>query len=412
MLRDSDVLSLLMRRKPAYSLAQAFYVDPGVFRSDMENIWYRDWLFAAAACEIQKSGDYIVYDIGVYSVIIVRGSDGEIRAFHNTCRHRGSVLCKTPKGRNPKLVCPYHQWTYDLDGKLLWARDMGPEFDPSQHGLKPVHCRNASGMVYICVAEEAPDFEVFAAETARHLAPHDLENSKVAHESAIIEKGNWKLVWENNRECYHCAANHPSLCRSFPEDPGAIGNGGVASKALDDHVTRCEAAGAPGRYLVSPMGDWRFTRTPLVGSAESYTMDGKVASTKPNSSLPFRDAGALLKFRYPGTWNHFLSDHIILFRVTPLSPTETEVRTIWLVHKDAEEGRDYDLTRLTEVWTATNDEDREVVQNNQHGINSPAYQPGPYSAFHEAGVIQFTDWYADAMIRAITGREPGALAAE
>ncbi|MDS9469850.1 aromatic ring-hydroxylating dioxygenase subunit alpha [Paracoccus sp. MBLB3053] len=411
--QDSDVLSMLMRRKPAHSLAQEFYGDPGVFQVDMDKIWYRSWLFAIPSCEIPKPGDYVVHEVGVYSVVIVRGNDREIRAFHNSCRHRGSVLCKTKKGKNPKLVCPYHQWTYDLDGKLLWARDMGPEFDPSQHGLKQVHCRNASGMVYICLADEAPDFETLAAETARYLAPHDLENSKIAHESTIIEKGNWKLVWENNRECYHCAGNHPSLCRTFPEDPRAIGNMGDGSElatALDKHVSRCEAVGAPSAYRIAEHGEWRFVRTPLLETAESYTMDGKAAVTRPNSSIPFKDAGALLKFMYPATWNHFLSDHSILFRVTPLSPTETEVCTKWLVHKDAVEGQDYDLKRLTEVWIATNDEDREVVENNQRGILTPAYQPGPYSEIHEGGLIQFSDWYSATLIREITG--PRAIAAE
>ena len=134
-------------------------------------------------------------------------------------------------------------------------------------------------------------------------------------------------------------------------------------------------------------------------------MDGKAAVAKPNSTLPFKDAGALLKFNYPSTWNHFLADHAILFRVTPISATETEVCTKWLVHKDAQEGRDYDLTRLTEVWLATNDEDRVVVENNQQGILSPGYEPGPYSAVQEGGVIQFIDWYAETLARSITGHQ-------
>lgn len=413
MLLESDVVTTLMRRKPAHSLAQSLYCDPGVFQVDLDRIWYREWLFAIAACEIPKTGNYVVHDVGTYSVIIVRGSDGEIRAFHNSCRHRGSILCTAKKGTGPRLVCPYHQWTYELDGRLLWARDMGPDFDASQHGLKQVHCHNVSGMVYICLADTAPPIAEFASEVARYLAPHDLENSKLAYESTIIEKGNWKLVWENNRECYHCAGNHPSLCRTFPEDPRLISSdqSGELDSLQKEHRQRCDAAGAPFAHKISALGDWRFVRTPLLDKAESYTMDGKVAVTKPNSTLPFRDAGALLKFKYPGSWNHFLSDHSILFRVTPIGPMETEVCTKWLVHKDAVEGQDYDLKRLTEVWIATNDEDREVVENNQRGILSPAYQPGPYSPTHEGGNIQFVDWYASTLIRAITGRAE-AMAAE
>ncbi len=403
--RESEVLSLLMSRKPNHTLPRDFYTDPDVFQVDLERIWYKEWLFAIPACEIPKTGNYVVHKVGLYSVLIVRGSDGAVRAFHNSCRHRGSALCRTAKGSNPKIVCPYHQWTYELDGRLLWARDMGPDFDASAHGLKPVHCRDVAGLVYICLADEAPAFDAFAEQARHYLAKHDLANSKVAYESTIVENGNWKLVWENNRECYHCGGNHPSLCRTFPEDPKLFGGsaGAASSPLLDKHVARCEAVGAASKFLLDPHGTWRFVRMPLLGTSESYTLDGKAAVAKPNSSLPFRDAGALLKFHYPTTWNHFMADHAIVFRVTPISPTETEVCTKWLVHKDAQEGVDYDLKRLTEVWVATNDEDRVVVENNQQGILSPAYEPGPYSMEQEGGVIQFVDWYAETLSRSITG---------
>lgn len=411
MLRDADMNRLLASRRPGHSLPRDLYVSPAVFEADLERIWYRSWLFSVPACEIPKRGNYVVHNVGVYSVILVRGEDGSVRAFHNSCRHRGSILCKTQKGSRPKLVCPYHQWTYGLDGSLVWARDMGPDFDPSRHGLKKVHCREVCGLVYICLDDTPPPFERFEREACRYLAPHDLANSKIAHESTIVEKGNWKLVWENNRECYHCAGNHPALCRTFPEDARMIGNGsGGLTNDLDRHVERCEAVGAPSAYLEAPDGVWRFVRTPLLDGAESYTMDGKIAVSKPNSSLPFKDAGALLKFLYPGTWNHFLSDHAIVFRVTPVGPMETEVTTKWLVHKDAVEGVDYDLERLTKVWIETNSEDQEVVEDNQRGIHSPAYEPGPYSTDHEAGVMQFCDWYIETM----SGRQPAErlLAAE
>lgn len=407
MLRDDDVLSLLMSRKPNHSLPRAFYTDPGIFQIDLERIWYKSWLFAVPGCELPKAGNYVTYKVGVYSVIIVRGNDGVVRAFHNSCRHRGSTLCRTAKGTNPKIVCPYHQWTYELDGRLLWARDMGADFDASSHGLKPVHCRDVAGLIYICLADEAPPFDSFAEQASRYLAPHGLTNSKVAHESTVIERGNWKLVWENNRECYHCSSNHPSLCRTFPEDPRLINNGVEEGlpPALDAHVKRCEAVGAPSAFIIDPQGIWRFVRMPLLGSAESYTMDGKAAVTKPNSTLPFKNAGALLKFNYPSTWDHFLADHSVVFRMTPISATETELCTKWLVHKDAQEGRDYDLAHLTEVWTATNHEDRTVVENNQSGILSPGYEPGPYSVVHEGGVIQFVDWYAATLGRSITDQK-------
>lgn len=148
---------------------------------------------------------------------------------------------------------------------------------------------------------------------------------------------------------------------------------------------------------------------PLKEGAESYTMDGKSAVRRWLGRSPFADAGTLLKFHYPTTWNHFLADHSIVFRVTPISPTETEVTTKWLVHKDAVEGVDYDLKRLTEVWMATNDEDRRVVEDNQQGINSPAYVPGPYSPTQESGVLQFVDWYCNRLSARLA---PDTMAAE
>lgn len=404
------IQSLLARRNPAYALEQAFYTDPEIFQNDLETIHYRDWLFAIPACELVKAGDYVTYDVGAYRVIIVRGADNQIRAFHNTCRHRGSVICKASKGNAPKLVCPYHQWTYELDGSLLWARDMGADFDPKQHGLMTVHCRELAGLVYICLADDAPDFDTFASIARSYLEPHDLGNAKVAFESSIIENGNWKLVWENNRECYHCGGNHPALCRTFPDDPTVTGiEGGALPAHLQTHFDRCEAAGLPSQFYLHEDGQYRLARMPLKEGAQSYTMDGKSAVRRWLGRSPFADAGSLLKFHYPTTWNHFLADHSIVFRVTPISPKETQVTTKWLVHKDAVEGVDYDLKRLTEVWVATNDEDRQVVEDNQQGINSPAYVPGPYSAVQESGVLQFVDWYCATLTRRLT---PDAVAAE
>ncbi|WP_422050627.1 aromatic ring-hydroxylating oxygenase subunit alpha [Shimia sp.] len=407
----NNIHTLLARRNPGHALEQAFYTDPEIFQTDLDAIHYREWLFAIPSCELEKAGSYVTYNVGAYRVIIVRGADNQIRAFHNTCRHRGSVICKAAKGHAPKLVCPYHQWTYELDGSLLWARDMGPDFDPKQHGLKTVHCQELAGLVYICLADEAPDFAPFAETVRPYLEAHDLGNAKVAFESSIVENGNWKLVWENNRECYHCGGNHPALCRTYPDDPSVtgIGEGGETPDHLQAHFDRCEAAGLPSNFHLSEEGQYRVARMPLKEGAESYTMDGKTAVRPWLGRVPFSDAGALLQFHYPTTWNHFLADHSIVFRVTPISPTETEVTTKWLVHKDAVEGRDYDLKRLTEVWMATNDEDRRVVEDNQQGINSPAYVPGPYSPTQESGVLQFVEWYCAKLASHLT---PNTLAAE
>lgn len=407
---SSSIDDLLARRRPGHALEQPFYTSPAVYDLDLTHLFYKQWLYAAPACQLAKAGSYVTMRVGAYEVIIVRGRDGEIRAFHNSCRHRGSLICKARQGQVAKLVCPYHQWTYELDGKLIWANDMGADFDATGHGLKPVALRNLEGLIYICLSQTPPDFEAFAETTRPYLAVHDLTEAKVAYTSTIVEKANWKLVWENNRECYHCSSNHPALCRSFPLDPNVAGVSpdGSVSAVLQAHFDRCEAAGAPARFHISGDGQYRLARMPLQEKALSYTMDGKAAVAKNLGRVGLPDAGTLLKFHYPSTWNHFLPDHSLTFRVTPIGPMETEVTTTWLVHKDAVEGVDYDLKRLTEVWIATNDEDREIVETNQQGILSPGYVPGPYSPNQESGVIQFVDWYATWLEHAMAPMQQAA----
>ncbi|GAA5626982.1 2,4-dinitrotoluene dioxygenase system, large oxygenase component [Brucella sp. NBRC 12953] len=402
----NEMLGLLTGRDPNFSLEQKFYTDPDFYKLDLENIFYRDWLFVGHDCELPKTGSYMTVQVGAYPVVIVRDAQGGIRAFHNSCRHRGSRICSAEKGTAAKLVCPYHQWTYELDGRLLFARQVGPDFKPAEYGLKQVHCENVAGYIYVCLADEAPDFNGFRTLVEPYLAPHNIKEAKVAFESSIIEKGNWKLVWENNRECYHCAANHPELCRTYPEAPSATGVQGVMEDPEINQLWKnCASIGLPAEFNMSEDGRYRITRIPLLRDAVSYTMSGKPAVKKPLSDQVAGNTniGAMLLFNYPSTWNHLMVDHAISFRVLPISAEETMVTTKWLVHKDAVEGVDYDLDELTHVWIQTNDQDRQIVEENAVGIRSPAYQPGPYSVEHEGGVMQFLEWYTNTVTPRLKG---------
>lgn len=197
-------IDLLARRERRHSLPQPFYVDAAFHELDIANVWERCWLFAGPSCSIPLPGQWFTLDVGRSSIVVIRGQDGQVRAFYNTCRHRGSKLCTGERGRAANLVCPYHQWTYNLEGRLLFAREMDADFDASRYPLKTVHCRTVGGYVFICLADQAPDFEAFARTVEPYMAPHGLEKAQVAHMSSIVERGNWKLVMENNRECYHC----------------------------------------------------------------------------------------------------------------------------------------------------------------------------------------------------------------
>lgn len=402
----ASVIGLIEKRKARHALPRELYIEPEVFRQDLEQIWHKDWIFAGHTFELEKPGQYLTLQIGDYPVLIIRDKIGQVRAFHNACRHRGSKVCEHAQGKVAKLVCPYHKWTFELDGSLLFAGNMGADFDRTQYNLKPVHCEIVHTYIYVCVADEAPEFESFRHSVSPFIAPHFLDNCKVAFESNLIEKGNWKLVFENNRECFHCDGTHPELMNSFVENLSVAGVGGEDDPELTAHWNRCETAGMPSKLVMDPNGRFRMTRIPLSAGAVSYTMDGKpaVAGRLDKSGEP--DIGALLYFNYPSTWNHFLGDHALSFRVLPIGPGETLVTTKWLVPNTAVEGVDYEIDRLTKVWLATNDQDRRLVEGTQAGVTSPTYEPGPFSDIAENGVCQFDDWYCETMLTRLQAQIP------
>ena len=403
MSQTETVLSLINARQQRHALGRELYTSDAVFQQDLQHIWYKSWIFIGHDFEIPSAGEYLTVQIGQYPIVVVRNKDNSIRAFHNSCRHRGSRLCAEEKGKLAKLVCPYHSWTYELNGDLLFAPNMGDSFDATQYNLKPAHCEVSNSYIYVCVGEQAPDFAPFQQTLAHFMDPHDLAGCKVAHESTIIEEGNWKLVFENNRECYHCDRNHPELLCSFQENLAVAGIANVDDPELDAFIEKCEQAGLPSRLVIDEQGQYRMTRIPLFGSSVSYTLDGKPAVKNLRlDKSGVENIGALLYFNYPSTWNHILGDFALSFRILPLAAGKTAVTTKWLVPKDAQEGVDYDLEHLTRVWLATNDQDKRLVEESFIGVTSPTYQPGPFSDTAENGVCQFVDWYCDRMKMALS----------
>jgi Rieske 2Fe-2S family protein len=394
-----NVLRALRDRREGFALARDFYTSPDFHRVELDSLFHQEWIFAGHDCEVAKPGDYFTMTIGDYPLIVTRDREGRLHAHHNTCRHRGSQLCDAPRGSVKRFVCPYHQWTYDPDGSLIRAKAMGQDnFDTKALGLRPAHIESVGGYIFVSVAENPPAFPPLRDMVESYFAPFDLTNAKVAHEDRIIEEGNWKLVLENNRECYHCAGSHPELCRTFPEAPSFMRTTNNQGEGVIEQFWKAvEAEGLPSRFRIAESGQYRVSRIPLMDHARSYTMSGTPAVARRMGSVPDRELGTLMFFHFPSTWNHFLGDMVISFRVLPLGPQKTELVTKWLVHKEAVEGIDYDLKTMTEVWVATNREDAELVARNQRGINSPAYEPGPYSLDYEDGVIQFIDWYARLM---------------
>lgn len=376
-------------RKPGYALPQFLYNDPSMFSFDMAAIYGQSWLFAGFEAEFKQAGDYSSFMIGAWPVMIVRGRDGELRAFHNSCRHRGSIICATGSGNQARLTCPYHRWTYDLNGKLLAAGRMPEDFDKREFGLNAIHLETVAGVVFICMAETPPSFEGLRTKLAPLLAPHNLHHAKLAFQSTLVEYANWKLVMENARECYHCATGHPELSLTFPVNSTAhFDREGEGNRAFREEMTKL---GLP----CGPVQEdwWQAMRFPLNPGFVAMTMDGQFNVKKLMNEANGGSIGSLRWALEPHHFAHSTSEFTFAFSAVPVSPTETHVFSKWLVHEDAVEGVDYTIDSLTELWTKTNLQDKALAENNQLGVNSPGYVPGPYSQDGEPLVIGFIDWY-------------------
>ena len=395
-------------RIPGHGMPGALFGRQDIFEKDIDIFFTRHWILVGVTADVPEPGDVSTIDMGKSSIILVRDDDEQVQAFRNVCRHRGARLKTAGKSTVGMLVCPYHQWTYDLDGSLKHAAHMGKDFDPKCKSLIPVHTRIVGTHVFVCLAEQPPeDIAHLEATLMPRLAPYDLTHTRIAHEADIIENGNWKLVIENNRECYHCSATHPELTASFlPEDFGFCAEGlsqeslqalseyeernAAARRSWEDDGFVCDAV----EYLdVDAVTQFRTQRLVIAGHGESQTLDTRVACTRLFGDLTRRDLGDVHLWTH-NSWTPVMSDHAVISYIIPLAPDKTLVRTKWLVNADAVEGVDYDIDKLTEVWKATNQQDAALVAITHSGTQDPGYIPGPFSAFTESYVDQFSRWYA------------------
>lgn len=399
---------LLRARRPGHGMPGALFGRSDVFDTDVEVFFHKHWILAGVTADVPEPGDVSTVDIGKASIIIVRDDDENIRAYRNVCRHRGARLKEAGKSSVGMLVCPYHQWTYDLDGSLRHAAHMGQDFDPTCRSLLPVRIRIVGTHIFVCLDENAPeDISKLEATMNPRFEPYDLKHTKVAFEQEIIENGNWKLVMENNRECYHCAGTHPELTASFlPEDFGFCPDNlsEDSLKALEEYKARnsaCRESWERDGFIgdaVEWLGEnavtqFRTQQLVIAGNGESQTLDTRVASTRLLGNLQRRDLGDTHLWTH-NSWTHVMSDHAVIGYIIPLAADRTLVRSKWLVHADAVEGVDYTIAGLTAVWSATNLQDKHLVEITHEGTQDPAYSPGTFSPFTETYVDQFSRWYA------------------
>lgn len=412
---------LLAGCRPGWSLPGGFYSGDEVYRRDLAGIWRSGWLFAGHGCEIPNPGDYFTLEVDADPIIVARGEDGVVYAMHNVCRHRGSTICNEPSGHAARLVCPYHQWAYALDGRLLGCRGMPDDLDKSQFGLARVHAREVGGLIFISLAQSPSSFEPAFESLAPLLQPQGFSRAKIAKTADYLVHANWKLVWENNRECYHCNQNHPQYIKANFDHYNADDTGPRIREAIDAVVARSEAKWA-GEGLAPTHKQTGMTvfpdaenniwfsanRTPLVDGWVSESMDGRQVAPL-MGDYQDADVGTLRVRTLPNYWNHSSCDHGVSTRLLPAGPQRTAIRVYWLVDEKAVEGRDYDLARLMPFWQLTSEQDWLICERQQRGVNSSAYVPGPYSTFKEYNVAGFVNWYLKMV--ALTASQPTARVA-
>jgi len=389
---SADIAALIAAQPAGCSLAQPFYSDPRVFERDIERIFMRHWLCAGHVSALPRRGDYLLVEYGAESVIIVRGDDGALRALINVCRHRGSRVCSAP-GNAGSFSCPYHGWTYGLDGKLLSARHMPADFDLGGHGLRQIGLRVVAGLILISFAERPLGLGHGEKTIASSFEPYGWSEARVAHRKAYAIDANWKLAVENYLECYHCAPAHPEYSRLH---------------ALEQPLPRIEALDARMRERASRIGldipaheYWEPSskgeevvfgfRYPLYEGAVTGSRDGKPVAPLMGQLRDY-DGGVTSVHFGPASFFISYGDHGLIYRFVPKTVDRSEIEVIWLVRGDAREGIDYDPDALTWLWDVTSVADKRIIEDNQRGVNSRFYTPGAYAPM-EPNARRYIAWY-------------------
>ena len=390
------VAGLLEKQPKGSSLLTGFYSDPDIFERDISRIHLRRWLCVGHASRIPNRGDWFVFDVAGESLIVVRGRDEQIRGLVNVCRHRGSHVCYEREGNARALVCPYHAWTYDLDGTLRSARHMGPDHDTSQFSLTQIHVRILEGLIFVCFAEDPPGLGDVERVLAGSLRRYGWSGAKIAHRATYSVDANWKLATENYQECYHCRPAHPEFSRHHatekPDDETHELRAEVRRRALEMGIDIPEFStwphgSASGEEGVNCSHDAAYPDS-VTGSE-----DGRPVAPLMGD---FSDYDGGFTYLEVGPTSYFLAypDHGVMYLFVPSAPQKTDMEVIWLVRGDAQEGVDYERERLTWMWHVTSIADKRIIDHNQRGVNSRFYRPGPYGPM-EPQALTFVEWYLD-----------------
>jgi Rieske 2Fe-2S family protein len=387
-------------QRAGYALSGEFYRDAEFFEQEVQRLILRHWHCVGHHSQVREPGDYFTTSYCGEPLLVVRGQDLEVRTLLNVCRHRGSRVCTQESGhaRGGLFVCPYHAWSYGLDGRLRAARHMPDDFDRSAHGLKSLHTRVIEGLIFVSFAESPLGLEHAEAALAGSAHLYGWAQAKVAHRESYAVQANWKLAVENYMECYHCGPAHAEYSRfHLYARPAPL------NQAADERVrARTRELGIDVRevnYFASNARPGQEAadseRSALGEGAVSGSQDGRPVAPLMGH---FSDYDGGVTFFDVGLTSNFLAypDHGVIYRFIPNSVQSTEMEVLWLVREDARAEVDYDVERLTWLWKITSLADKRIIELNQQGVNSRFYEPGPYTPM-EQHTRRFVEWILTEM---------------
>ena len=393
-------LSVEQTKAGQFGLDPYFYRSEFVYTRELNNLVFRSWIYAGHISEVPEVGDFFTLEIDQDSIIVIRGNDGEIRALANTCRHRGARVCPEASGSAKHFVCPYHAWTYDLDGSLKSARHMDARdgFDRGDYGLKSLRVCIYMGLIFINGDENAADLEAPLDTIEKPLGAYQLDQAKIAHRDTYRLAANWKFCLENYLECYHCGPAHKAYARMHTlQDTFERVQAQVT--AMRDRAE--EVTGVPGiaeevRTIYGESHGFgacvSHSRYGLYDGYQTGSQDGQPVAPLMGKMLGY-DGGAGDFQMGPLSFMLNYPDHCVLYRFLPRGIDDTDVEVVWFVNGDAEEGRDYDVERLTWLWHSTTLEDKFIITQNRNGVLSHFFEPGPLQPEFEDVLREFLEWY-------------------
>jgi Rieske 2Fe-2S family protein len=374
--------ALIARQRPGYALEQPFYTSEQIFTVEQRTWLARQWFLVAHSSEVSEDGSFIVRGLLGESLLIVRDKGGTLRGFYNVCRHRGSRICDRD-GRSTSLVCPYHAWSYSLDGSLRAAQSLPDGVEKSALALRTVSLAEVGGLILVSLTGEPGTLESIRRELEPGLSFHGIPEARIAARRSYPTRGNWKLVLENFIECYHCFPAHAEYCRVMKHVDAVARDSPAAADTWHKRVEtwRDEQAARNSPLAISSvtlkLATCSAGRAPIGGGYQTQSEDGRPVAPLMGGLSEFD--GGVSTFRCePFLFLTALNDHAVMFQFSPISAEHTDVTICWLVNRTAREDQ-VDVERMTWLWDITTTQDKALIERNAAGVCSRSYRPGPYS---------------------------------